>query len=60
VGPWPHIPVPSRLRYRIGPPVTAPDTVAPGEDPSEDLVCEYDRRVQTAVQKLLDELRMAS
>src|SRR5262249_43310931 len=60
VGPWPHIPPPSRLRYRIGAPVLPPDTVPPGEEPSEELVRAYDARVQAAVQDLLDALRVAS
>jgi 1-acyl-sn-glycerol-3-phosphate acyltransferase len=56
VGPWPHLPLPARLRYRIGPPVEPPEQIAPGEEPPEDLVAEYDRRVQAAVQRLLDQL----
>jgi 1-acyl-sn-glycerol-3-phosphate acyltransferase len=56
VGPWPHIPTPSRFRYRIGPPVM-PVALSPGEEPGEDLVREHDHRVQAAVQGLLDELR---
>jgi 1-acyl-sn-glycerol-3-phosphate acyltransferase len=57
---WPHIPTPSRLRYRIGAPVLPPDTVPPGEEPSEELVRAYDTLVQAAVQGLLNELKMAS
>lgn len=57
VGPWPHIPTPARLRYRIGPPVLPPEPVAPDEEPSEALVRAYDGMVQAAVQRLLDELR---
>jgi 1-acyl-sn-glycerol-3-phosphate acyltransferase len=59
VGPWPHIPLPVRLRYRIGAPVLPPEPVKPGEEPSEALVREYDRQVQTAVQGLLDELKQS-
>ena len=55
-GPWPHIPLPSRLRYRVGPPVPPPAGASPGEEPDEELVREYDRRVRAAVQLLLDEL----
>jgi 1-acyl-sn-glycerol-3-phosphate acyltransferase len=57
IGPWPHIPTPARLRYRFGPPVAPPGGVKPGEEPDAELVREYDRRVQAAVQRLLDELR---
>jgi 1-acyl-sn-glycerol-3-phosphate acyltransferase len=57
VGPWPHIPTPVRLRYRIGPPVLPPEGTQPGEEPAEELVSEYDQRVQSAVQRLLDQLR---
>lgn len=57
IGPLPHIPVPTRLRYRIGPPVLPPELVAPGEEPSEALVRAYDAKVQAAVQRLLHDLR---
>jgi 1-acyl-sn-glycerol-3-phosphate acyltransferase len=57
VGPWPHLPTPTRLRYRIGPAIPAPERLAPGEEPPDDLVAEYDRRVQAAVQALLDQLK---
>jgi 1-acyl-sn-glycerol-3-phosphate acyltransferase len=56
VGPWPHIPTPARFRYRLGPPVM-PVELPPGEEPGEDLVREHDRRVQAAVQGLLDDLK---
>ncbi len=56
-GPWPHLPTPTRLRYRIGAAIPAPEAVAPGEEPADDLVAEYDRRVQAAVQGLLDQLK---
>ncbi|MBW2456301.1 MAG: 1-acyl-sn-glycerol-3-phosphate acyltransferase [Deltaproteobacteria bacterium] len=55
IGPWPHIPIPTRFRYRIGPPILPPD--GPLEDPPEDLVLEHDARVRTSVQLMLDELR---
>ena len=57
VGPWPHLPPPTRLRYRIGPPVL-PDEgwPAPAEEPSQARVAAYDAKVQAAVQKLLDDL----
>lgn len=59
VGPWPHIPTPARLRYRIGPAVLPPEPVAPEDEPSEELVRAYDASVQASVQKLLDELKEA-
>jgi len=57
VGPWPHIPTPARLRYRIGPPIEPPRQLAPDEEPSDALVREHDARVRESVQKLLDKLR---
>jgi 1-acyl-sn-glycerol-3-phosphate acyltransferase len=56
IGPWPHIPTPVRLRYRIGAPIAPPERVGPDEQPSEEAVIELDRRVKGAVQALLDEL----
>jgi len=60
VGPWPHIPTPARLRYRIGPPVAPPVKVAPGEEPSEEAVRAFDASVQAAVQGLLDQLKASA
>jgi 1-acyl-sn-glycerol-3-phosphate acyltransferase len=60
IGPWPHIPTPARLRYRIGPPVLAPERVARGEEPSEELVRAMDAVVQAEVQRLLDELKASA
>jgi 1-acyl-sn-glycerol-3-phosphate acyltransferase len=57
IGPWPHLPTPTTLRYRIGPVVEPPVKLTPGDEPGEDVVREYDRRVQEAVQRLLDDLR---
>jgi 1-acyl-sn-glycerol-3-phosphate acyltransferase len=57
IGPWPHLPTPARFRYRIGPAVAPPARVAPGAEPDEELVRAYDRSVQAAVQRLLDELK---
>jgi hypothetical protein len=56
VGPWPHIPVPARLRYRVGHPI-APPPLAEGEEPSDDDVLDFDASVRGAVQGLLDGLR---
>jgi 1-acyl-sn-glycerol-3-phosphate acyltransferase len=55
VGPWPHIPLPARLRYRVGEPVQLSRDPVP--EPSEDMVRELDARVQAAVQSQLDLLR---
>jgi 1-acyl-sn-glycerol-3-phosphate acyltransferase len=58
IGPWPHLPPPARLRYRIGPPVLPEGGFcAPGEEPSAERVAAYDARVRRAMQKLLDRLR---
>ena len=57
IGPFPHIPIPARLRYRIGTPIEPPETVPPGKEPSPALIDAYDALVRAAVQNLLDELR---
>ncbi len=57
IGPWPHIPTPSRLRYRIGPAILPPSGLGPGEGPSEEMVLEHDEKVRGAVQGMLDELK---
>lgn len=56
VGPMPHLPAPSRLRYRIGQPV-APPVLRPGEEPSEAALRELDARVQASLQAELDVLQ---
>ena len=57
IGPWPHIAPPTRLRYRIGPPVLPEGGwPAPGKDPSEAHIAAYDAQVRAAVQSLLDDL----
>lgn len=55
VGPWPHLPLPARLRYRIGLPIRVSE--GPIADPPQELVDELDARVQAAVQAQLDALR---
>ena len=55
VGPWPHIPIPTRLRYRVGTPVQLDDK--PIAEPSDAAVAELDARVRSAIQAQLDELR---
>jgi 1-acyl-sn-glycerol-3-phosphate acyltransferase len=56
IGPFPHIPPPMVMRYRVGSPVPPPAILPPDTEPSEALVDEYDRRVQQAIQVLLSEL----
>jgi 1-acyl-sn-glycerol-3-phosphate acyltransferase len=57
IGPWPHLPPPTRLRYRIGRPVLPDQPCAPGTDPSPAEVSAYDEKVRAAMQELLDQLR---
>jgi 1-acyl-sn-glycerol-3-phosphate acyltransferase len=57
IGPWPHIPTPSRFRYRIGPALLPPAELGPGEVPSEAMVLEHDARVRASVQGMLDQLK---
>lgn len=57
IGPWPHLPPPARLRYRIGLPVLPPARLPPGEEPTAAMVKDYDSAVQAAVQRLLNDLR---
>ncbi len=47
IGPWPHIPVPAKLRYRIG------DAIAPSEFGTPEAL---DRHVREAIQRQLDVL----
>jgi 1-acyl-sn-glycerol-3-phosphate acyltransferase len=59
IGPWPHIPPPAKLRYRIGAPVFPEGGLrqrGPDEEPSAEEVAAYDARVRAAIQRLLDEL----
>lgn len=57
LGPTPHIPLPVTMRYRVGEPIAVPDTLAPGEEPDDEMVRAHDARVRAAVQSLLYELR---
>lgn len=60
IGPWPHVPIPTRFRYRFGPPVTLPETfktrVGADGKPTSEAVEELDRRVRDSMQELLDGL----
>ena len=60
IGPLPHLPPPTTLRYKIGRPIPLPCTVAPGEEPPEWAVRQLDEEVRAAVQGLLDELKKES
>jgi 1-acyl-sn-glycerol-3-phosphate acyltransferase len=53
-GPWPHIPIPAVLRYRVGAPIALSDV--PMDDPSPAAIAELDSRVRRAIQDQLDEL----
>ena len=57
VGPTPHIPIPVRLRYRVGRPIFPPASLAVGEEPDEALVAEVDEAVRRTMQEELDRLR---
>jgi 1-acyl-sn-glycerol-3-phosphate acyltransferase len=59
IGPWPHLPIPAKLRYRFGAPI-APPPLPPGEEPTAEMVSAMDAAVRAAVQALLDELRRES
>jgi 1-acyl-sn-glycerol-3-phosphate acyltransferase len=56
VGPWPHLPPPTTLRYRVGAPI-APTWTGEGEPP-EDAVAALDQATRHAMQGLLDRLRV--
>ncbi len=57
IGPLPHIPVPARMRYRVGHPIDVPRKLDPGEPAPEEWVRELDAAVRTTIQKMLHELR---
>ncbi len=56
IGPWPHLPLPGTLRYRVAPAVQPP-LLAPGAEPSDEMVDDVDATVRASVQGLLDELK---
>lgn len=57
VGPWPHVPLPARLRYRIGTPIEGPRRFASDEPIDDGLVRELDAAVRASIQRELDQLR---
>jgi 1-acyl-sn-glycerol-3-phosphate acyltransferase len=56
LGPLPHFPLPTRLRYRVGDAILPPPLPA-GEEPNEDMVLAIDAAVRAAISAQLDELR---
>jgi 1-acyl-sn-glycerol-3-phosphate acyltransferase len=57
VGPWPHLPIPAKLRYRVGRPIDPPLGVGVKCEPTDAEVRAHAARVERAVQALLDDLR---
>ena len=55
IGPLPHIPIPAKLRYRIGAPI-APPILAPGAAPTDAQVRLLDEAVRAEIQRMLDGL----
>jgi 1-acyl-sn-glycerol-3-phosphate acyltransferase len=55
-GPWPHLPTPVELRYRVGAPIPPPIALEPGQEPPEEAVKALDAEVRAAVQRQLDDL----
>ncbi len=56
IGPWPHIPPPTTLRYRIGRAVLPPP-LRPGQAPTAAQIDDFDIQVRAALQLELDVLR---
>jgi hypothetical protein len=57
IGPWPHLPWPANLRYRIGPPIYPEVKLEPGQKATDDMVAAHDFRVRCVVQTLLRDLQ---
>ncbi|MGF1469472.1 MAG: 1-acyl-sn-glycerol-3-phosphate acyltransferase [Sandaracinaceae bacterium] len=57
LGPFPHLPMPVRLRYRVGDPIRPEDVGArSGEPPTARQVADVDALVRVRLQRLLDDL----
>jgi 1-acyl-sn-glycerol-3-phosphate acyltransferase len=56
IGPMPHIPLPARMRYRVGAPIMPP-VLDEGIAPTQEQVLAMDAAVRGSVQAMLDELR---
>lgn len=54
VGPLPHIPLPTVMRYRFGPPIFPRG--GPVEDPSPEAIAALDQVVRANIQSMLEEL----
>lgn len=57
VGPWPHLPPPARLSYRLGAPISPADFAHLPEDAA---VLALDAAVRASIQAMLDELAAAT
>ena len=57
IGPWPHLPTPATLRYRVGEPIAPPASLTEGAEPDDDMVRDLDARIRESVQSMLYELR---
>ncbi|MEZ4410518.1 MAG: 1-acyl-sn-glycerol-3-phosphate acyltransferase [Polyangiales bacterium] len=57
LGPVPHLPTPTRMRYRVGRPITVPAASDPQREPAEADVLALDAATRDSVQAMLDELR---
>ena len=57
VGPWPHIPIPTTLRYRLGAPIPVPAELGAGDEVTDAMVLAHDARVRASVQSMLYALR---
>ncbi|MEZ4443156.1 MAG: 1-acyl-sn-glycerol-3-phosphate acyltransferase [Polyangiaceae bacterium] len=55
IGPWPHLPLPANLRYRVGRALN--EHALPIEDPTPSQTAALDAEVRRSLQSLLDELR---
>ncbi len=60
VGPLPHWPLPARLRYLVGSPISVAPVGQRFQEPPDALVDEFDAKVRHAMQLLLDELKETS
>lgn len=54
IGPWPHVPVPHRMRFRLGPAL-----LSEGSAEDEDAVAALDARVRRGLQVELDAIKQA-
>jgi 1-acyl-sn-glycerol-3-phosphate acyltransferase len=57
IGPWPHIPIPTTLRYRLGAPIPVPAELGAGDEVTDAMVLAHDARVRASVQSMLYALR---